>query len=158
MQKQHTNLVVNKYAFITDDKFMFLPASNIQLGMNFPVLDCGKIIIDTVASVKRSQYSGYVYDLEIDKVHNYIASEVVVHNSIYSWRGADFRNILNFERDYPKVTVIKLEQNYRSTKPILDGAHTGITKTKQRSDKKLWTEKTVCQPITIVSVSTQRAE
>ncbi len=78
--------------------------------------------------------------------------------SIYSWRGADFRNILNFERDYPKVTVIKLEQNYRSTKPILDGAHTVITKNKQRSDKKLWTAKTVGKPIQIVSVSTERAE
>jgi DNA helicase II / ATP-dependent DNA helicase PcrA len=78
--------------------------------------------------------------------------------SIYSWRGADFRNILNFERDYPKVTVIKLEQNYRSTKPILDGAHTVISKNKQRSEKKLWTAKTTGKPIQIVNVSNERAE
>jgi len=78
--------------------------------------------------------------------------------SIYSWRGADFRNILNFERDYPKVTVIKLEQNYRSTKPILDGAHAVITKNKQRSKKKLWTAKTTGKPIQIVNVSSGRAE
>src|SRR4030095_2536321 len=59
--------------------------------------------------------------------------------SIYSWRGADFRSILNFEKDYPKTTIIKLEQNYRSTKAILDAAHAVITKNLQRSDKKLWT-------------------
>jgi DNA helicase II / ATP-dependent DNA helicase PcrA len=78
--------------------------------------------------------------------------------SIYSWRGADFRNILNFERDYKNVTVIKLEQNYRSTKPILDGAHAVITKNQQRSDKKLWTAETTGKPIQVVSVSTERAE
>jgi DNA helicase II / ATP-dependent DNA helicase PcrA len=78
--------------------------------------------------------------------------------SIYSWRGADFRNILNFERDYKNVTVIKLEQNYRSTKPILDGAHAVITKNKQRSDKKLWTAELSGKPIQVVSVSTERAE
>jgi len=78
--------------------------------------------------------------------------------SVYGWRGADFRNILNFESDYKNVTVIKLEQNYRSTKPILEGAHAVITKNKQRSDKKLWTAKTSGKPIQIVSVSNERAE
>ncbi len=78
--------------------------------------------------------------------------------SIYSWRGADFRNILNFENDYPNVTIIKLEQNYRSTKPILDGAHTVITNNKQRSEKKLWTAKDTGKAIQIVNVSTERSE
>ncbi|MGF7228639.1 MAG: ATP-dependent helicase [Candidatus Saccharibacteria bacterium] len=78
--------------------------------------------------------------------------------SIYSWRGADFRNILNFEKDYPNATVIKLEQNYRSTKAILDAAHTIITKNKQRSDKKLWTAAGEGLPVQMLQVASERAE
>jgi DNA helicase-2/ATP-dependent DNA helicase PcrA len=59
--------------------------------------------------------------------------------SIYSWRGADFTNILNFERDFPGAKIVKLEQNYRSTGNILDAANEVITKNTNRTDKKLWT-------------------
>jgi DNA helicase-2/ATP-dependent DNA helicase PcrA len=60
--------------------------------------------------------------------------------SIYSWRGADIRNILDFEGDYPDAAVVKLEQNYRSTQLILDAAHAVVTHNSSRKDKKLWTE------------------
>jgi DNA helicase-2/ATP-dependent DNA helicase PcrA len=60
--------------------------------------------------------------------------------SIYSWRGADLRNILDFERDYPDATVVKLEQNYRSTQLILDAAHAVVSRNEQRKGKRLWTE------------------
>lgn len=60
--------------------------------------------------------------------------------SIYSWRGADFTNILNFERDFPGAKVVKLEQNYRSTSAILDAAQNVISKNTARTDKKLWTD------------------
>ena len=78
--------------------------------------------------------------------------------SIYSWRGADYRNILNFEKDYPECTIIKLEQNYRSTKHILDGAHAVITNNLQRSEKKLWTAKSGGLPIQLFQVANERAE
>ncbi|MDQ6681699.1 MAG: UvrD-helicase domain-containing protein, partial [Chloroflexota bacterium] len=61
--------------------------------------------------------------------------------SIYSWRGADLRNILDFERDYPDAKVVKLEQNYRSTQIILDAAHAVVSRNPDRKDKKLWTDK-----------------
>ena len=90
--------------------------------------------------------------------HNNIAVVGDDWQSIYSWRGADFRNILNFEKDYPKCTVIKLEQNYRSTKAILDAAHAVISKNLQRSDKKLWTAAGHGSPVQLVQVGSERAE
>jgi DNA helicase-2/ATP-dependent DNA helicase PcrA len=78
--------------------------------------------------------------------------------SIYSWRGADFRNILKFENDYKTCTVIKLEQNYRSTKHILDAAHAVITKNQQRSDKQLWTSAGDGLPVQLLQVASERAE
>lgn len=78
--------------------------------------------------------------------------------SIYSWRGADFKNILNFERDFKNAAVIRLEQNYRSTKPILDAAHAVIAKNTQRSEKKLWTDMTSGAPVQIISGYNERSE
>lgn len=78
--------------------------------------------------------------------------------SIYSWRGADFRNILNFERDYPDATVVKLEENYRSSKNILDAAHMVITKNEQRSDKELWTKAGAGKPVQIIQVQSEAHE
>ncbi|GHU09001.1 ATP-dependent DNA helicase PcrA [Alphaproteobacteria bacterium] len=70
--------------------------------------------------------------------------------SIYSWRGADFTNILNFERDFANPKIVKLEQNYRSTAAILDAAHLVISKNLKRSDKKLWTAKKGGNPVKIL--------
>ncbi len=67
--------------------------------------------------------------------------------SIYSWRSADIRNILNFERDYPDAKTVLLEQNYRSTQNILDAAHAVISGNKQRKEKSLWTSAAGGEPI-----------
>lgn len=78
--------------------------------------------------------------------------------SIYSWRGADFTNILNFERDFPGATIIKLEQNYRSTGNILAAAQNVITKNTTRSDKVLWTDAGDGHPVEIHPVHDEAEE
>lgn len=78
--------------------------------------------------------------------------------SIYSWRGADFTNILNFERDFPGAVVVKLEQNYRSTEAILEAANNVITKNQQRSEKKLWTAQKGGLPVQVMHTSSELHE
>lgn len=90
--------------------------------------------------------------------HNNIAVVGDDWQSIYSWRGADFRNILNFEKDFTGCSVIKLEQNYRSTKNILDAAHNVISHNQKRSEKKLWTAAVKGSPVQILQVGSERGE
>ena len=78
--------------------------------------------------------------------------------SIYSWRGADIRNILDFEKDYPDATVIKLEQNYRSTANILDAANQVIAHNAGRKEKALWTEAGEGEPIRLYTAGDEREE
>jgi DNA helicase-2/ATP-dependent DNA helicase PcrA len=78
--------------------------------------------------------------------------------SIYSWRAADMRNILNFEKDYPEAKVILLEQNYRSTKTILQTAAGIISANKQRKPTELWTENEQGEPISVVETYNQQEE
>lgn len=78
--------------------------------------------------------------------------------SIYSWRGADFTNILNFERDFPGAKVVKLEQNYRSTGSILEAAHNVISKNTQRTDKELWTAEGAGAPVQVHGVYDESEE
>ncbi|MCX6807955.1 MAG: UvrD-helicase domain-containing protein [Patescibacteria group bacterium] len=78
--------------------------------------------------------------------------------SIYAWRGADIRNILEFEKDFNDARVIKLEQNYRSTSHILNAAHAVISKNTNRKDKKLWTERGLGNQVTIVEAYSGRDE
>ncbi len=78
--------------------------------------------------------------------------------SIYGWRGADIRNILDFEKDYPDAKVIKLEQNYRSTANILDAANQVIAHNAGRKEKKLWTEEGEGEPIRLFCAGDEREE
>ena len=78
--------------------------------------------------------------------------------SIYSWRGADIGNILGFERDFPSARVIRLEQNYRSTRPILDAAGAVVAHNENRKGKRLWTDRSGGEPILLHRAKSGSAE
>lgn len=113
------------------------------------------IMIDEYQDTNAAQYQ--LVNL-LTNEHKNIAVVGDDWQSIYSWRGADFRNILKFEKDYKDTAVIKLEQNYRSTKNILDAAHAVITKNAQRSDKRLWTSAGDGSPVQMLQVNSERGE
>lgn len=78
--------------------------------------------------------------------------------SVYGWRGANFRNILDFGRDYPEAKTVKLERNYRSTKPILEAAQSVIVQNETRSEKELWTDIPSEQPVLVHQLANESEE
>jgi len=78
--------------------------------------------------------------------------------SIYGWRGADIRNILDFERDFPGAEVVRLEENYRSTPSILDVANAVISNNRDRKEKSLRTRRSPGEPVQVIRLSDERAE
>ena len=96
------------------------------------------VLIDEYQDTNEAQY---VLTKLISKKHRNICVVGDENQSIYSFRGSNYRNILNFEKDYTDAEVIMLEENYRSTKNVLEAANSVIKYNKQRKDKKLWTSK-----------------
>jgi superfamily I DNA/RNA helicase len=133
----------------------FMPAHAVEPGMLMFDEHGG---YDVVESVERVELQQAVYDLDIERTHNFVANGIVTHNSIYGFRGADIRNILEFEDTFPDAHVVKLEQNYRSTQTILDAANAVIRNNRGQKPKSLWTELGQGDPIKIRELEDEHAE
>lgn len=113
------------------------------------------ILIDEFQDTNMAQYA-IVRDLAL--MHKNICVVGDDAQSIYAFRGADIQNILNFERDYPDLKVIKLEQNYRSTQNIVHAANSIINHNQAQLKKKVWTENTLGEPLGLIRAATDAEE
>lgn len=96
------------------------------------------VMVDEYQDTNRPQY---LLIRRLAAVHRNLTVVGDPDQSIYKWRGADLRNIMDFEQDFPEARTIKLEQNYRSTQVILDAASAVISQNRNRKDKRLWTDR-----------------
>jgi DNA helicase-2/ATP-dependent DNA helicase PcrA len=133
----------------------FLPAASVKPGM---VMFGEDGEFDAVTSVERVALETAVYDLNVEPTHNFIASGLATHNSVYGFRGADITNILNFEDDYVDAHVVKLEQNYRSTQTILSAANAVVANNRGRKAKALWTDVGEGDTIKVRELADEHAE
>lgn len=113
------------------------------------------ILVDEYQDTNLAQY--HIVNL-LAKVHRNLCVVGDDDQSIYAWRGADIRNILEFEKDFEGCKVIRLEQNYRSTERILDAANAVIVNNKGRKEKKLWTSEKGGDPIDVHEANDERDE
>jgi len=96
------------------------------------------VMVDEYQDTNRPQY---LLIKRLSEVYRNLAVVGDPDQSIYKWRGADLKNLLDFERDFPEAKTVKLEQNYRSTQVILDAASAVISQNRNRKDKRLWTDR-----------------
>jgi len=103
---------------------LVMPSSNLLPGHYVPVVtDKKKVVYDQIVDVTSTVSKSDVYDLEVERTHNFVADGVVVHNSIYRWRGAAVYNVLDFKKHFDNAKFITLIENYRSSQKILDASY-----------------------------------
>jgi len=113
------------------------------------------VLIDEYQDTNHAQY---VLAHGIAMEHNNICATGDPDQSIYAWRGADINNILDFEKDYPSATVVRLEENYRSTQPILSAASRLISHNSQRKKKDLWTRREGGDAVRVIFCDSEHEE
>ncbi len=140
-------LDIARRAMVGRKLYPFVPLAHLREGMRLLVQGPDGLEEARVDAVGLVDYDGPVHDIEVEPTHTYLAGGVLVHNSIYAFRGADMRNIVEFEDAFPDTTVVLLEQNYRSTQTILDAANAVISHNVGRKPKELWTDHGLGDPI-----------
>jgi len=113
------------------------------------------LLVDEYQDTNRAQYEVLRYLAGLKQNLAVVGDD---DQSVFSWRGADVRNILDFERDYPTAKVVKLEQNYRSTQRILDAAWSVVRNNAARKDKRLWTERVGGPDVVVMEAYDERHE
>lgn len=113
------------------------------------------LLVDEYQDVNRAQY---IWTQLLAAKHHNLCVVGDDWQSIYGWRGADFGNILRFEKDYPEAKVVKLEQNYRSTQVIVQASNAVMARAQLKADKVLWTQNPQGEPVRVIEVEDEVAE
>ncbi|MFB3069774.1 MAG: ATP-dependent helicase [Gemmatimonadales bacterium] len=113
------------------------------------------VLVDEFQDTNRAQY---LLVRQLSEVHRDLCAVGDDDQAIYSWRGADLRNMLDFERDFPGATIFRLEENYRSTQMVLDAANGVIAENVERLGKTLFTSRPGGEPVNVVTTADERDE
>ncbi len=151
-------LELQRKALVGGKMYVFLPLSHLHPGMKMLAQEEGELREVSVEAVSQEAYDGPVYDLTVSPTHTYVAGGLLVHNSIYKFRGADIQNILDFQKDYPDAKVYMLEHNYRSSARVLNLANKLIENNSERLDKTLKAVKEDGHPVVFHRAPDHRAE
>jgi len=116
-----------------------IPAIQLTTGMSIPVIKKGKIVLDKIISIEENKKST-VYNVEIAEAGNMITNGIISHNSIYAFRGANCKNIINFPKRFKHCKIITVERNYRSTQKILALGNEVVKYATEKYDKKMYSD------------------
>jgi DNA helicase-2/ATP-dependent DNA helicase PcrA len=133
----------------------FITAASIRPGMVMAT-DGGRF--EVVERISHEEFDSEVFDINVERTHNFVAGGVITHNSIYRWRGARVENLHKFRQDFPQTQMYRLEQNYRSTSAILDAANALISNNTGRLGKTLWTSGAKGEPVKLYAAYNERDE
>jgi DNA helicase-2/ATP-dependent DNA helicase PcrA len=140
---------------MADRSLPFINAAAIRAGMVVATESAG---FDIVERIEIDDCESKVYDLNIERTHNFVANGIITHNSIYRWRGARVENLHKFREDFPQAQLFRLEQNYRSSGAILEAANALITNNSSRLGKTLWTSGARGEPVKLYAAFNERDE
>lgn len=158
MLDKNENFSLSLRARLTNDKYDFTPLSNLIIGSTVCINKEGAIIEDEIVTIEKYDYEGKVYDINVPEYRNYIANNIVVHNSIYSFRGAEVEAMMHMKDVFKDTTVMQLDTNYRSTVTIVDASRSLIERNTKLIDKKLHSNNAVGNPIIYYSTQNEVQE